>query len=99
MIECRAVAAQLEGTPGQESQAVAAERIAYGVLVASLEEGLVTTRVRRPRRAEDIALGCLAHQRPLSSARRRSVVRRRPNPNRGVRRCCRRVPAADSVPV
>jgi hypothetical protein len=27
---------------GQESQAGAAERIAYGVLVASLEEGLVT---------------------------------------------------------
>ncbi len=43
MIECPSVAAQLEATSGHESQAAAAERIAYGVLVASLEEGLVTT--------------------------------------------------------
>jgi hypothetical protein len=43
MIECRAVAAQLEAASGQESQPAAAERIAYGVLVASLEEGFVTT--------------------------------------------------------
>jgi hypothetical protein len=35
--------AQLEATSGPESQPVAAERIAYGVLVASSEEGLVTT--------------------------------------------------------
>src|SRR5262245_18970527 len=42
LIECRTVAAQLEAGSGQESQTVAAERIAYGVLVASLEEGLVT---------------------------------------------------------
>lgn len=32
--------------PGQESRAEAAERIAYGVLVASLEEGLVTTTLQ-----------------------------------------------------
>ena len=43
LIECRAVATQLEVAPGRESQAAAAERIAYGVLVAALEEGLVTT--------------------------------------------------------
>jgi len=41
--ECRAVAQQLERAPDHESQAAAAERIAYGVLVAALEEGLVTT--------------------------------------------------------
>ncbi|SRR5713101_5828783 len=46
MLECRMVAAQLEATSGQESQAAAAERIAYGVLVASLEQGLVTTLQR-----------------------------------------------------
>jgi hypothetical protein len=43
LIECRAVAGQLEVAPGQESEAAAAERMAYGALVASLEEGLVTT--------------------------------------------------------
>jgi hypothetical protein len=44
MIECRAVAEQLQvPPPTQESQAAAAERISYGVLVAGLEEGLVTT--------------------------------------------------------
>jgi len=43
MLECRALAAQLDAAPGPESQAAAAERTAYGVLVASLEEGLVTT--------------------------------------------------------
>ena len=43
LIECRVVAAQLEAPSGQESQAAAGERIAYGVLVASLEKGLVTT--------------------------------------------------------
>ncbi len=43
MIECRAGAAQLEASSGQKSPAAAAERIAYGVLVASVEEGPVTT--------------------------------------------------------
>jgi hypothetical protein len=43
LLECRAVAEQLGRAPAQESQAVAGERVAYGVLVAALEEGLVTT--------------------------------------------------------
>jgi hypothetical protein len=43
MLECRAVAGRLQAAAEPESQAVAAERIAYGVLVAALEEGLVTT--------------------------------------------------------
>ena len=44
MLECRAVARGLqEPASGTESPAEAAERIAYGVLVAALEEGLVTT--------------------------------------------------------
>ena len=44
LLDCRAVAEQLGAPPaGQEPQAEAAERIAYGVLVAALEEGLVTT--------------------------------------------------------
>jgi hypothetical protein len=43
LIECRAVATQLDVGSGQESQAAAAERIANSVLVASLEAGLVTT--------------------------------------------------------
>jgi hypothetical protein len=43
LLECRAVGEELAaGLAGQESGAVAAERIAYGVLVAALEEGLVT---------------------------------------------------------
>ena len=44
MLECRAVARELqEPASGTESPAEAAERISYGVLVAALEEGLVTT--------------------------------------------------------
>ena len=44
LLDCRAVAEQLGASPaGQEPPAAAAERIAYGVLVAALEEGLVTT--------------------------------------------------------
>jgi hypothetical protein len=43
LIECRAVATQLAAASVQESQAATAERIAYGVLVGALEEGLVTT--------------------------------------------------------
>jgi hypothetical protein len=44
LLKCRAVAEQL-GTapPGDELAAAAAERIAYGVLVAAIEEGLVST--------------------------------------------------------
>jgi hypothetical protein len=42
LLECRAVAEQLQVASGQESQAATAERIAFGVLVAALEEGLVT---------------------------------------------------------
>jgi hypothetical protein len=44
MRECRAVARELqEPVSGTESPAEAAERIAYGVLVGAMEEGLVTT--------------------------------------------------------
>jgi hypothetical protein len=44
MLECRAVARDLqEPASGTESPAEAAERIAFGVLVAAMEEGLVTT--------------------------------------------------------
>jgi hypothetical protein len=42
-LDCRAVAERLQADRAHESQAAAAERIAYGVLVAALEEGLVTT--------------------------------------------------------
>ena len=44
LLDCRAVAEQLGASPAsQEPQAAAAERIAYGLLVDALEEGLVTT--------------------------------------------------------
>jgi hypothetical protein len=43
MLECKAVTALLEAPANEESQAAAAERIAYGVLVGALEEGLGTT--------------------------------------------------------
>jgi len=44
LLECRAVAQQLEAPPAQpEPSAERAERIAYGVLVAALENGLVKT--------------------------------------------------------
>jgi hypothetical protein len=44
LLDCRAAAEQLGAGPaGQEPPAAAAERIADGVLVAALEEGLVRT--------------------------------------------------------
>jgi hypothetical protein len=44
LLESRAVAQQLAAGPSEpEPPAEAAERIAYGILVAALEEGLVTT--------------------------------------------------------
>ena len=43
LLESRASAQQLEVVPEGESSADAADRIAYGILVAGLEEGLVTT--------------------------------------------------------
>ena len=43
LLECQTVAEQLQLVPSQQPQVAAAERIAYGVLVAALEEGLVTT--------------------------------------------------------
>jgi len=44
LLESRAIAKQLEAVPdGQESFSDVADRIAYGILVAALEEGLVTT--------------------------------------------------------
>lgn len=46
LLECRGVMTELHHGPVQESEAAAAERIAYGVLVAALEEGLVTTLER-----------------------------------------------------
>ena len=44
LLESRAIAQQLEVVPeARESSADAADRIAYGILVASLEQGLVRT--------------------------------------------------------
>jgi hypothetical protein len=43
LLESRAIVQQLEVVPDGESSADAADRIAYGILVAALEEGLVTT--------------------------------------------------------
>jgi len=43
LLESRAIAQQLEVIPDGESSADAADRIAYGILAAALEEGLVTT--------------------------------------------------------
>jgi len=43
LLESRAVAQELEVAPDGESSADAADRIAYGILVAGLEEGLVRT--------------------------------------------------------
>jgi len=44
LLECRVVAQQLEALPAEpEPPAERAERVAYGVLVAALENGLVKT--------------------------------------------------------
>jgi hypothetical protein len=43
LLESRAIVQQLEAVPDGESSADAADRIAYGIVVAGLEEGLVTT--------------------------------------------------------
>src|SRR5262245_29877476 len=43
LLESRAIAQQLEAVPDGESSADAADRIAYSILVAALEEGLVNT--------------------------------------------------------
>ena len=43
LLESRAIVQQLEVVPDAESSADAADRIAYGILVAGLEEGLVST--------------------------------------------------------
>ena len=43
LLESRAIVKELEAVPDSESSADAADRIAYGILVAALEEGLVTT--------------------------------------------------------
>src|SRR5215831_5687130 len=42
LLESRAIVQQLEIVPDGESSADTADRIAYGLLVAALEEGLVT---------------------------------------------------------
>ena len=44
LIECRAVAIQLKVASGQASQAAAAERIAYGVLVATVQHAMEVLR-------------------------------------------------------
>jgi len=45
LLDCPAAAEQLGTSPAsREPPAAAAERIVYGVLVATLEEGLVTTQ-------------------------------------------------------
>jgi len=43
LLESRAIVQKLEVVPDGESSADAADRIAYGILVAALQEGLVTT--------------------------------------------------------
>src|SRR5215471_18235856 len=43
LLESRAIVQELEVIPEGESSADAADRITYGILVAALEEGLVTT--------------------------------------------------------
>ena len=43
LLEFRAIVKELEVVPDGEPSADAADRIAYGILVAALEEGLVTT--------------------------------------------------------
>src|SRR5215467_5662886 len=43
LLESRAIVQQLEVVPEGESSVDAADRIAYGILVAGLEEGLVNT--------------------------------------------------------
>src|SRR5262247_937701 len=43
LLESRAIVQQLEAVPDGESSADTGDRIAYGILVAALEEGLVTT--------------------------------------------------------
>jgi len=43
LLESRAIVKELEAVPDGESSADAADRIAYGILVAALEEGLVNT--------------------------------------------------------
>ena len=43
LLESQALVQQLEVVPEGESSADAADRIAYGILVAGLEEGLVNT--------------------------------------------------------
>ena len=43
LLESRAIVQQLEVVPDGESSADAADRIAYGLLVAAFEEGLETT--------------------------------------------------------
>src|SRR5262252_9658099 len=42
LLESRAIVKELEAVPDGESSADAADRIAYGLLVAAFEEGLVT---------------------------------------------------------
>src|SRR5215831_15189575 len=43
LLESRGIVKELEVVPDGESSADTADRIAYGILVASLEEGAVTT--------------------------------------------------------
>ena len=43
LVESRAIGKELEVVPDGESSADTADRIAYGILVAALEEGLVNT--------------------------------------------------------
>ena len=54
LLECRAVAQRLQVAVEQEAQAGAAERIAYGVLVAALEEGACVHAPARDGRAHTI---------------------------------------------
>src|SRR5262249_45454991 len=69
LFESRNVAQQLEQEPEVESPAAAAERHAYGLLVAALEEGLTTAHTgRRARRGMDQRAGAEARRQTLMPA-------------------------------
>jgi hypothetical protein len=54
LLECRAVAEHLAAATDKASASESAERIAYGVLVAALEEGLVKHAGARHDRAQPL---------------------------------------------
>jgi hypothetical protein len=90
MLECRAVATELqEPGSGTESPAEAAERIAYGVLVAALPTWTRFSRVRNPPI-------CPSSNRQSSSWCRRNHQQRTGPPGRLWRR---RIPCGGDKPI